>query len=84
MIDVSVVIPTRDRPELLALTLRTVLWQGDVNSEVLVVDDGTGSGTGEVLERLGDSRVHLLRNSGPPGVSGARNSGARNSRRAAR
>ena len=75
MIDVSVVIPTRDRPELLALTLRTVLWQGDVNSEVLVVDDGTGSGTGEVLERLGDSRVHLLRNSGPPGVSGARNSG---------
>jgi glycosyltransferase involved in cell wall biosynthesis len=25
--DVSVVIPTRDRPDLLALTLQTVLWQ---------------------------------------------------------
>ena len=68
MMDVSVVIPTRDRPELLALTLRTVLWQEDVDTEVLVVDDGMGSGTGAVLERLGDSRVHLLRNSGPPGV----------------
>ena len=75
MMDVSVVIPTRDRPELLALTLRTVLRQEDVDAEVLVVDDGTGSGTGAVVEKLGDSRVHLLRNSGPPGVSGARNSG---------
>ena len=75
MMDVSVVIPTRDRPGLLAHTLKTVLWQEDVDVEVLVVDDGTGSGTGAALERLGDSRVHLLRNSGPPGVSGARNSG---------
>jgi len=75
MTDVSVVIPTRDRPALLAHTLRTVLWQEDVDAEVLVVDDGIGSDTGAVLERVGDSRVHLLRNSGPPGVSGARNSG---------
>ena len=75
MMDVSVVIPTRDRPGLLAHTLRTVLWQEDVDAEVLVVDDGMGSDTSAVLERLGDSRVHLLRNSGPPGVSGARNSG---------
>ena len=50
-------------------------WQEDVDAEVLVVDDGIGSDTGAVLERVGDSRVHLLRNSGPPGVSGARNSG---------
>jgi hypothetical protein len=38
--DVSVVIPTRDRPDLLALTLRTVLWQECVETEILVVDDG--------------------------------------------
>ena len=73
--DVSVVIPTRDRPGLLAHTLKTVLWQEDVDAEVLVVDDGTGSGTAAVLEQLGDSRVHLLRNSGPPGASRARNVG---------
>ena len=73
--DVSVVIPTRDRPEMLALTLRSVLGQERVDVEVLVVDDGTGPGTAALLERIGDERLHLLRNTGPPGVSGARNSG---------
>ena len=73
--DVSVVIPTRDRPELLALTLRSVLRQEHVNAEVIVVDDGEGAGTDTLLKQVGDGRVRLLRNSGPPGVSGARNSG---------
>jgi hypothetical protein len=73
--DVSVVIPTRDRPEFLALTLRTALWQQDVDSEVIVVDDGSESGTAAVVRQLADSRVRLLRNTGPPGVAGARNCG---------
>jgi glycosyltransferase involved in cell wall biosynthesis len=73
--DVSVVIPTRDRPDLLALTLRTVLWQEDVSIEVLVVDDGKDSGTAELVHRASDNRVRLLRNNGPRGVSGARNTG---------
>ena len=64
--DVSVVIPTRDRPEFLALTLRTALWQQDVDSEVIVVDDGSESGTAAVVRQLADSRVRLLRNTGPP------------------
>ena len=38
--DVSVVIPNRDRPDLLALTLDTALWQECVQTEILVVDDG--------------------------------------------
>lgn len=75
MIDVSVVIPTRDRPELLALTLRTVLWQQGVELEVLVVDDGAEPGTGTLLEQLQDARVRPVPNTGPRGVSGARNSG---------
>jgi glycosyltransferase involved in cell wall biosynthesis len=73
--DVSVVIPTRDRPELLALTLRSVLWQESVHAETLVVDDGEGQETGILLRQVGDPRIRLLRNSGSPGVSGARNSG---------
>jgi len=75
MTDVSVVIPTRNRSELLALTLRSVLWQERVDAEVLVVDDGTEPDTQALVSGLGDSRVRWLRNSGPPGVSGARNSG---------
>ena len=73
--DVSVVIPTRDRPDLLALTLRSALWQEDVSMEVLVVDDGVRPDTRTVTTQLGAERVRLLRNAGPPGVSGARNSG---------
>jgi glycosyltransferase involved in cell wall biosynthesis len=73
--DVSVVIPTRDRPELLALTVRSVLWQEAVTEEVLIVDDGVRPGTRTVIEQLGDERVRLLRNTGPAGVSGARNTG---------
>ncbi len=63
--DVTVVIPTRDRPDLLALTLRTVLWQQSVQTEILVVDDGEEPGTAELVRQVGDSRVRLLRNSNP-------------------
>jgi glycosyltransferase involved in cell wall biosynthesis len=50
--DVSVVIPTRDRPDLLALTLRTVLWQECVETEILVIDDGDEPATAEVVDRV--------------------------------
>jgi glycosyltransferase involved in cell wall biosynthesis len=73
--DVSVVIPTRDRPELLALTLRTALWQEGVSTEVLVVDDGARPDTETLVRQLGEERVRLVRNTGPAGVSGARNTG---------
>jgi glycosyltransferase involved in cell wall biosynthesis len=78
--DVTVVIPTRDRPDLLALTLQTVLWQESVQTEILVVDDGEEPGTAELVRQVGDSRVRLLRNSDPHGVSGARNRGIAASR----
>jgi glycosyltransferase involved in cell wall biosynthesis len=48
MPEVSVVIPTRDRGRLLALTLRSVLWQRDVDFEGVVVDDGSKDDTAEV------------------------------------
>jgi glycosyltransferase involved in cell wall biosynthesis len=73
--DVTVVIPTRDRPELLALTLRSVLRQEHVKAEVLVIDDGAGRGTQRVLDGLRNAPIQLLRNVGPPGVGGARNTG---------
>ena len=75
MIDVSVVIPTRDRPELLALTLRSVLWQQEVELEVLVVDDGAEPGTQALLERPSGCARSTDAQHGPTGVSGARNSG---------
>ena len=71
----SVVIPTRNRPDLLALTLRSVLGQRDVDIEVVVVDDGEGPETVALVNALDDARVRLIRNSGPRGECGARNCG---------
>lgn len=73
--DVSVVIPTRDRPELLALTLRTALWQEQVATEVIVVDDGSHPGTAALISQVGHPRLRLLVNTEPRGVSAARNRG---------
>jgi glycosyltransferase involved in cell wall biosynthesis len=72
---VSVVIPTHNRSDLLALTLRSALSQRDVAFEVIVVDDGSADETSEVVAGLGDPRVRLIRHDVSQGVSAARNRG---------
>ncbi len=68
-------VPTHNRRGLLAVTLRSVLWQRDVDLEVIVVDDGSSDGTGEYVTGLGDPRVRLVRHDTPQGVAAARNRG---------
>ncbi len=74
---VSVVVPTRDRPELLRAAVRAILAQdypGPI--EVVVVFDQ--SAPDESLTELGSDparAVRVIRNSRTPGLAGARNSG---------
>jgi glycosyltransferase involved in cell wall biosynthesis len=75
MVDVSVVIPTHNRSELLKTTLRSVLGQRDVNIEVIVVDDGSTDDTREVVAAIGDDRIQMIGHETPQGVSAARNRG---------
>jgi glycosyltransferase involved in cell wall biosynthesis len=72
---VSVVVPTHNRSQLLALTLRSILWQEDVDFEVIVVDDGSTDDTGVVVAGFEDDRLRLVRHDLPRGVSTARNRG---------
>lgn len=72
--DVTVVIPTKDRYDLLQRTLGCVLRQGSARVQVVVVDDGGRDGTAERLEGR-DPRVTVLRHESSRGVSSARNSG---------
>ena len=51
---VTVIVPTHNRTHLLATTLRTVLWQEDVDLEVIVVDDGSSEDVRRAIEQLGD------------------------------
>jgi glycosyltransferase involved in cell wall biosynthesis len=73
----SVVIPTHDRPDRLAEAVRSVLDQDYRSLEIVIVDDGSGPSTAEVLDRLtsDDDRVVALRNDESLGASAARNRG---------
>jgi GT2 family glycosyltransferase len=74
---VSVVVAVRDGEAVLDRCLRALLDQDHPNLEVIVVDDGSRDGTGEVARRHADSgRVQLLR-SGGRGAGAARNVGMR-------
>jgi glycosyltransferase involved in cell wall biosynthesis len=79
--DVTVVIPTRDRWDLLSrAALPSALSQEGVEHEVVVVDDGSEDGTAERLQELGDRRVRVLRHKRALGVAHARNEGVRAAR----
>ena len=73
---VAVVVPTRNRRRLLALTLRSVLAQAGVDLEVIVVDEASTDDTVEWLTTVADERIRLVRHATPQGVASARNHGA--------
>jgi hypothetical protein len=57
---VTVVIPTRERPETLGACLRTALNQDYPNLEVIVSDNFSGPATGEVVRSMNDRRITYL------------------------
>lgn len=73
---VSVVVPTRDRPELLRAALRAILDQeypGDI--ETVVVYDQSEPDMSLEEMAAPDRRVRVIRNGRTPGLAGTRNSG---------
>jgi glycosyltransferase involved in cell wall biosynthesis len=74
---VSVIIPTRNRPQMLAIAVMSVLNQTHRNVEVIVVDDG--SDTPLDLD-LSDDRVRIIRSEKSVGGAAARNIGLRAAR----
>jgi glycosyltransferase involved in cell wall biosynthesis len=72
---VSVVVSTFNRKRLLLQTLRSVLQSSLPDLEVIVVDNGSSDGTSELLSRLRDPRLRVLRNDTSRGPTGGRNTG---------
>jgi glycosyltransferase involved in cell wall biosynthesis len=58
---VSVVVPTHNRQELLAETLKSILDQTFRDFELIVVSDGSTDGTEEMVTSITDTRVRLIR-----------------------
>ena len=79
--DVSVIIPTRNRSALLRYTLRSVLRQQDVDLDVIIIDEGSTDDTPEMIGAFRDARIRYVRHEVPLGVSGARNRGITEARR---
>lgn len=69
---VSVVLPTRNRAELLPRAVNSVLQQTNVRVELIVVDDASTDNTAAVLAGINDPRLIVLAGSGA-GAAAARN-----------
>lgn len=76
---VSVVVPTKDRPDALDQCLGSLQASEHDAFEIIVVDQSEGDATSKVVSRLADGRVRYLRQSGA-GASRARNAGVAASR----
>ena len=78
--ELTVVIPTRDRWEMIGASLAGALRQENVSLEVVVVDDASRTPSTEGIEELADDRVSIVRNEQSRGVAAARNLGIRHAR----
>jgi glycosyltransferase involved in cell wall biosynthesis len=79
-IDVSVVIPTRNRPELVVTAVASALGQDFRSLEVIVVIDGEDRKTQSALEACADARLRIISLAADMGGAEARNIGVRAAR----
>ncbi len=74
---VTVVIPTRNRPQIVSRAVKSALAQTLQAIEVIVVVDGPDQETVNSLSQIGDSRLRVIELPENVGPSGARNAGVR-------
>jgi glycosyltransferase involved in cell wall biosynthesis len=73
--EVTTIIPTRDREDLLPRTLLCALGQENVETEVIVVDDGSRRPVKDLFGPDGVQSVRVIRHETPAGPPSARNTG---------
>lgn len=56
----TVIVPTRDRAETLAATIRTCLRQNYQNFEIIVSDNCSNDNTREIIEQFHDQRIRYI------------------------
>jgi glycosyltransferase involved in cell wall biosynthesis len=77
IIFMSIVIPLYNKARHIYDTIQSVLEQSHQDFEVIVVDDGSTDGGGEIVSQINDPRIRLIQQKNG-GVSKARNTGIEN------
>lgn len=72
---ISVVIPLFNKEATIRRAIQSVLANGDLLDEVIVVDDVSTDGGPQIVEQLDDHRVRLVRRPKNGGAAAARNTG---------
>lgn len=76
--NISVIIPTHNRSELLARAIRSVLDQTYNQVEIIVVDDASTDNTKSVVESFRAANIKYIRHETNMGGSASRNTGIKN------
>lgn len=76
---ISVVMPMRDAERFVEVSLQSLRAQGEVDLEVIVVDDGSRDRSAAIVRDLADARIQLIDGRGE-GISAALNKGLEASR----
>lgn len=79
-IQISVVIPTYNRADLLPKAIQSALDQTVRDLELIIVDDGSTDRTGELVRGYNDPRIRYMKHEQNRGLNPARNTGVRNAR----
>jgi GT2 family glycosyltransferase len=73
--DISLVVPSHNRADALRTNLPDMLRLEGLLEIIVVIERHTSDESPQVVEALGDERLTLIRNPGPPGLSASRNAG---------
>ncbi|MBI3865839.1 MAG: glycosyltransferase family 2 protein, partial [Planctomycetia bacterium] len=76
---IAVVLPVFNGEEYLSAAVNSVLGQTFGDFELVIVDDGSTDRTGEILARIPDARLRVIRHPRNLGLVAALNAGIRNS-----
>ncbi len=75
---ITVVVTAYNRSGTINRTLQSIINQTYKNLEIIVVDDGSTDNTVELVEKIEDKRIKLIRHDKNKGVIGAKNTGLDN------